>query len=163
MKEKRIYLVIHGEIFSQVPDSGLTSTGIKQMELIKNDLPIHPSFIISGTGKRHLQSADILELNVNRYSEIVESGVMMISILGKSYCLLPRGCLIPLDKYLNGFDYEKQCLQAMIQELPDKTIIIGGQLTATRLNHSAPPAPSVLLLESQENSNFMRLSQMISY
>ena len=51
MKEKKIYLVIHGEIFSQVPNSGLTSTGIKQMELIKNNLTIYPSLVISGTEK----------------------------------------------------------------------------------------------------------------
>jgi len=159
MKAKRIYLVMHGEIFPQIPDSGLTSVGKEQIELIKKDLPISPSFVISGTGKRHIQTANILELKVNHYSDIVESGALMIRCLNLKYCLLSSGALIPLDKYINGFDYEKQCLQAMLRELPNESIIIGGQTTATRLGYSEPPLPSVLLLESQNDSSFVCLSQ----
>src|SRR5680860_514129 len=138
MKTKRIYLVIHGEIFPQVPDSDLTSLGKRQMKEIKKDLPSAPAFVISGTGKRHLQSAKILGLEIDCYSELIESGVITMSTLGIDYCLLPQGALIPLDKYLKGFNYEMECLQTMLQELPDKTIIIGGELTAIRLNHNGP-------------------------
>src|SRR5680860_17331 len=124
MKTKRIYLVMHGEIFPQIPDSGLTSVGKKQIELIKNDLPISPAFVISGTGKRHIQTANILELKVNHYSDIVESGALMIRFLNLNYCLLSSGALIPLDKYLSSFDFEKQCLQAMLRELPNEAITV---------------------------------------
>ncbi|HZJ42102.1 MAG TPA: hypothetical protein VFD51_03820 [Patescibacteria group bacterium] len=163
MKEKRIYLVIHGEIFPEIPDSDLTSLGKKQMIEVKKDLPPSPAFVISGTGKRHLQSAEILGLEIDCYSELIESGIITMNTSGIDYCLLPRGALIPLDKYLKGFNYEMESLQTMLQALPDKTIIIGGELTAIRLNHNGPPLPSILLLESQGDSKIMRLSQMISY
>ena len=133
------------------------------MELIKNNLTIYPSLVISDTEKE--TSAVCWYLRTKRQSlqwnsrewnndDKCTRQELLSLVLRPPY---------PIDKYSNGFDYEKQCLQAMIQKLPDKTIIIGGQLTADRLNHSAPPSPSVLLLESQENSKFMRLSQMISY
>src|SRR5680860_752873 len=132
MKEKRIYLVIHGEIFPEIPDSDLTSLGKEQMKEVKKDLPSAPAFVISGTGKRHLQSAEILGLEIDCYSELIESGIITMNTSGEDYCLLPRGALIPLDKYLKGFNYEMECLQTMLQALPDKTIIIAVSYTHLR-------------------------------
>jgi hypothetical protein len=158
---KYIYLVIHGEISDQVPDSSLTSKGVKQMELLKNDLPEKPSYILSGTGSRHLQSAKMLGLEVNHYSDVIETGAISVKVLDQEYCIFPGGNMIPNEKYLKECNSEKKCLENMISNLPDNSIVVGGLLTVSRLNLSAASPSSILILRVKTPGCQIELAKVI--
>jgi len=154
METKVFYLITHGEIFQQVPDSNLTSVGKNNVLNIKQYLPKKLGSVVSGTGKRHLETAQILNLEINSYSELIETGTLTTQILEKSICILPRGDLIPMERYFKDLAYQKRYLKEMILSLPNSSIIIGGEITALKLDLLFVPLASISTLQYTADNNF---------
>lgn len=154
MEAKVFYLITHGEIFQQVPDSDLTSVGKSNVLNIKQYLPTKPGLIVSGTGKRHLETAKLLNLEINSYSELIETGTLTTQILERSICILPRGDLIPMENYFKDLAYQKKYLKEMINSLPNNSIIVGGEITALKLDLLFVPLASISALQYTADNNF---------
>lgn len=154
MKEKSFYLLIHGDYFKEIPDSNMTSVGIEKIEKLKELLPKDISFIICGTGKKDIQTAKLLNLKVDQYLDIVETGATIIKARNglngankqdNSLCLLPNAEIISSSSYLSSiFTLAKLFQKMVIEELPNKTLIIGGELAAAKLCVIGPTLGSII-------------------
>lgn len=158
---KKIYLVIHGDIL-EIPNPQLNKKGVAAILKIKNHLPQKPGLVVAGTGKRHMHVAKLLDLEINLYSDVVESSVIFLKIFsGQRLALLPGGQLIPEGNYIDSARYEQNCIETMLNCLPNNTVVIGGPITIMRLGYNPVNPGSVLVLEDFKEKNELRLSDIL--
>ena len=115
-----VYLVTHGQK-KEGPNPSLTPLGEFQLGQLKDHLPPKLSTVVCGTGRRHLQTAEVLELCPDRYTNIV--GVPESKDEACQMVFLADGTKIPFSQYTSIKDRAPSFRQ-LIKSLENQTIVI---------------------------------------
>lgn len=147
MEGKSIFLIVHGPVFDNVPNCGLTSSGKSEMSKLRQYLPLTKSLIICGTGRRHFDMASALDLEPDYYTAVVGSPEVVAKIMNKNMILMPSGHLIDITNYRSLDDYSYGC-QALIRTLPANSIIIASPETMFLLGYDPPTEAHVFQIDA---------------
>jgi hypothetical protein len=122
---KKIYVVTHGDK-NPGANPGLSKKGISQIEALESLLPKSLNKVICGTGMRHLDTADILNLEIDHYTSTVGGADSLEMIDGKKMILLANGTAVNPEKYKSLGD-NTPSLNILLKSSPDNTIISAGR------------------------------------
>lgn len=118
---KRVFIVTHGSKYPGA-DPKMTPEGFEQIRALVNHLPEHPSEVICGTGRRHLNVAEALGLNNTCYNALVGRPE---SLESDGTVTLACGQIIRRELYdKRGM---KEALLALLASLPDNAVICAGR------------------------------------
>jgi len=125
LKKKEIYAVTHGEKGSG-PNPGMTEKGKKDVAKLKPYLPENPSDIICGTGQRHLDVAEALNLTPTNWTAVVGGPESLQKMINEYLIILANGKPLYQETYTTLADTAPSTLSKIVNA-PDKTIVCAGR------------------------------------
>lgn len=144
---KRIYIITHG-LCEDGANPKMSQKGIAQMLSLKDKLPSSPAKIICGTGQRHIQTAKILRLVIEQYTDLVGTPDRVIKKSDKKIIMLADGAVIDYEKHTSLKDMQPVA-RPFIGSLPDNTLICAGRQLPVMLGITKDEVKSAAVYEVQ--------------
>ncbi|MBP9701420.1 MAG: hypothetical protein KBD47_00370 [Candidatus Pacebacteria bacterium] len=125
----KIHILTHGDKEAGV-DPCLTQTGVRQIESVT--LPSTVFQIISGTGNRFQQSAEIVRRRLGhekdtRFSPLCGSADSGEKAESGFQVILANGRVVPLGDYIGLIGTPGVNVNAFLNALPENTLLIAGR------------------------------------
>jgi len=137
-----IYLVTHPEKMSQ-PDPPLTPRGEKQAIALRDCLPKKSPLVLCGTGRRHLVTLRLLNIDAAR-TEFSDT-------IGVPHSLLPGGKTVVLacgehisKAFYTSVQDRADAFRARLTALPDDSIVITSRGNVRSLDGAADPTEAAV-------------------
>lgn len=127
----RILLITHGKPEKEKANPNISLEGKDALKRVHRELEklwdqygSIPKTILSGTGVRHFQTVEMLNLIITQYSPVLGCGDIK---LGKDAVMLANGKKVPSISYFNieeSVHFLKTCLENLLKDPADKALIV---------------------------------------
>lgn len=98
MEEKFIYVITHGSRLHGV-NPGMSSQGKQEIKDLQKYLPVSTTIVICGTGVRHMDMAQTLNLDPQRYTSLVGGSESLFDDGQGATIMLSSGDSIKKEKF----------------------------------------------------------------
>lgn len=133
---KTIYVITHADkLFGANPN--LSEKGIVQTEHIKKHLPQDIDYVICGVGKRHLKTAQIIGMELDRYTSICGESDSLELVEGKKAIILADGTVVPFSAHTTVDDLQI-ATEIFINNCPANSLLIAGRPFMINLEKMIP-------------------------
>jgi len=152
---KTIYVITHSDKVSG-PNPSLSEKGVAQTVQIKKHLPQDIDYVICGTGKRHLETAHIISLGIDRYTCICGESDSLDLVDGKKAIILADGTVVSFDKHTTVDDLQI-ATEIFLANCPANSLLISGRpfmISANAMIQNDAQSASLYKIEiDQKGSN----------
>jgi len=124
---KEIFVVTHGEK-EKGADPHMTTKGFRQVSKLFSLIPENPTSVACGTGRRHLDVAQALGLEPDRYTNIAGGpDSLEIDSQGNKFAVLANGDYIPLEMCTITED-DAPAIIPFLNSLPHDSVVCAGRV-----------------------------------
>lgn len=144
-----IYAVLHGDKF-EGPDPLMTPEGVTKIESLIELLPLRPSAVICGTGRRHRHVCTTLKLEMTRSTALLGDPTSMDTIDGQPTIVFADGSHGDYHSY-TGIADMTPAIPAFLRSLTDQTILCTGRPFAKSCGIADAKSASVIKITVDDN------------
>jgi len=145
----KIYIATHGKK-SNEPNPRLTDEGTLEVEKLRPLLPKTPSSVICGTARRHIDTANALDVRVNRFTSTVGDADSMVKLEDAKVIVLADGSLVD-PKIYTTLEDNAIAAQVLIASLPDQSVVCSGRPLMIMLGVADAQSAKVYCVEVAKN------------
>ncbi|OGE74260.1 MAG: hypothetical protein A3I07_00465 [Candidatus Doudnabacteria bacterium RIFCSPLOWO2_02_FULL_42_9] len=157
----KAYIVTHGKRYDGA-NPRMTPEGFAKVASQRSKLPATPSEVVVGTGDRHIEVCDAVDLEPTRYSAVIGGAEALDSVKhdGEDMIVLPGGKMIPYHMDTTEKDLGPS-MRALVLGLKDDAVLCSGRLSVIALGLTLEESKSgVVYLVEHDGVQIFTISEV---
>ncbi len=146
---KSIYVVTHGKK-EKGANPAMTSEGMQEVSVLRSRIPVNPSIVVRGAGRRHQNVAEALNLAPVRITGAFGSGDSLEMVDGEKMIVLTDGSYIESSQYTTLADIAP-ATEATAISLPDNAVVCAGRPSMIMLGVEDAKSAAVYCVKVEDN------------